>query len=124
MAIGAGFGARLAQRRTALGLSQQEVADRMRDAGSGVSHQTVWKWESGETVPRRSRLPALAAALVLAQETVLAWWLGADVDDVPAPAGSPWEGLFDELSPDARAAIEHIVALDRTARAALAEDAD
>lgn len=113
------FAQMIARRRQALGLSQQEVADRMREHGVGVSHQTIWKWENGATSPRQDRLDALAAALVLASETITAWWLGTDASAGPRRGvGSPWEGLFDELSDGARAAIEHIVALDRAARAA------
>ena len=120
------FASRIAHRRTALGLTQQEVADRMAAAGTSVSHQTIWKWEAGETTPRRTRLPALAAALVLAEETLLAWWLGTDVGGLRTTgrAPSPWEGLFDELSDDARAAIEHVIALDRAARRGGGPDGD
>ncbi|HEX2039520.1 MAG TPA: helix-turn-helix transcriptional regulator [Acidimicrobiales bacterium] len=64
MAIGAGtvsgFGELLRRRREARGLEQAELARLL-----GVTQQTVSKWETGVTVPRPSRVAALARALGL-----------------------------------------------------------
>jgi transcriptional regulator with XRE-family HTH domain len=55
-----GFGELLRHRREAQGLEQAELA-RLLD----VTQQTVSKWETGVTVPRPSRVAALARALEL-----------------------------------------------------------
>lgn len=52
------IGARLAHARTAAGLSQREMADRV-----GVKESTIEKWESGVTSPRGHRLSKLAGML-------------------------------------------------------------
>jgi transcriptional regulator with XRE-family HTH domain len=55
-----GFGELLRSRREAQGLEQVELARRL-----GVTQQTVSKWETGVTVPRSTRVAAIARALGL-----------------------------------------------------------
>jgi len=52
------IGARLAKARTAAGLSQRGMADRI-----GVKESTIARWESGETSPRGHRVSKLAGML-------------------------------------------------------------
>lgn len=49
---------RIKEARTAAGLSQKDLADRL-----GVTQSTVALWETGKTAPRRALMPKLAAAL-------------------------------------------------------------
>lgn len=52
------FAETLRLRREDLGLSQAEVADRL-----GVGQQAVSQWESGQSLPRPSRIAQLAVVL-------------------------------------------------------------
>lgn len=73
---------RLKEARRVLGLSQQDLADRL-----GVTQSSVAFWESGKTAPRRSVMPKLAAAL-----KVTAAYLdhgGASYQASPIPAAAP-----------------------------------
>ena len=46
---------RLRALRISAGLKQKDVADRL-----GISQVSVWQWESGVTLPRADKLPAIA----------------------------------------------------------------
>ncbi|EFT8655604.1 helix-turn-helix domain-containing protein [Salmonella enterica] len=67
---------RLAMRRKALGLTQQQVADAV--GRSGVS---VYKWESGQNEPKGQNLIALARVL----KCSATWLLFGDEDQSPLP---------------------------------------
>lgn len=76
-----GFGELLRSRREARRLEQVELARLL-----GVTQQTVSKWETGVTVPRPSRVAALARALEL--DAGLLHAAAADDDgDVGSPIG-------------------------------------
>lgn len=51
--------------REALGISQQELADRL-----DVSHVTVWRWENGKAEPRRHHKTALARELATTEQVL------------------------------------------------------
>jgi len=59
------FGARLRAFREAAGLTQQELADRVR-----CSRKQVGRWEAGETLPQRARLAHLEPPLGLVPGTL------------------------------------------------------
>lgn len=52
------IGARLAEARSAAGLSRRAIADRI-----GVKESTIAKWEAGDTSPRGHRVSKLAGIL-------------------------------------------------------------
>ena len=67
-------------RRKALGLSQEELAQRM-----GVSRQSVTKWETGLSAPDLDRLVELADTLGVSLDYLLRDQ--AEMSDVPAEPG-------------------------------------
>ena len=72
-------------RRLALGLSHDALAKRIAqiDGQPQVAWQTVQQWEF-KTAPKRTRLPAVAAAL----ETTVAHLLAGTVDDTTKPGAA------------------------------------
>ena len=60
------IGGFIAQKRKALGLTQQKLADSLH-----VSFQAVSKWENGTALPDVAMLPALAAALETTVDALL-----------------------------------------------------
>lgn len=58
---------RLLRLRKERGLSRAALSDR-----TGFSRPSIWAWESGKTVPRRSNLPVLAEALGISERELLA----------------------------------------------------
>ncbi len=58
---------RLLRLRKERGLSRAALSDR-----TGFSRPSIWAWESGKTVPRRSNLPALAEALGISEHELIA----------------------------------------------------
>jgi DNA-binding XRE family transcriptional regulator len=54
------LGALIRERRTSLGLSQEQLAERV-----GVTRQSVQQWESGQTGPKRKLIEKVAWALEL-----------------------------------------------------------
>ncbi|MBX7266630.1 helix-turn-helix transcriptional regulator [Micromonospora sp. Llam7] len=94
---------RFAQRRKAVGFSQEGLAERL-----GIDRSTVARWESGETEPLPWLRPKLARVLQVAIE---------QLDELLAEAGEP-EALADErLS----YALEHPRSADLVAVARLRE---
>lgn len=91
------FGARVAQRRNELGLSQKDLAK-----AAGMGQQNISAIENGTTV-RPGRLRELAAALNVNE----AWLLGEELDPSPPPAerqATPSKAaaafaLFEQLPP-------------------------
>ncbi|GLZ57770.1 helix-turn-helix transcriptional regulator [Micromonospora sp. NBRC 107095] len=69
---------RLAQRRKAIGLSQERLAEKL-----GVDRSTVVRWERAETDPQPWHRPRLAATLGVSVEELAA--LLADVGQPPSP---------------------------------------
>ena len=61
------FASRLAELRTAKGLSLQDLADRLE-----VSRQAVWYWESGQRLPRAELFQKLAQVLGTSEQELLA----------------------------------------------------
>lgn len=61
------FASRLAELRTARGLSLQDIADRLE-----VSRQAVWYWESGQRLPRAEIFQKLAQILGTSEQQLLA----------------------------------------------------
>jgi transcriptional regulator with XRE-family HTH domain len=51
-------GDEIIQRRTALGLSRQKLAD-----AAGISHATIWRWETGKVMPHSVGLRVLEQTL-------------------------------------------------------------
>lgn len=58
---------RLLRLRKERGLSRAALSDL-----TGFSRPSIWAWESGKTVPRRSNLPALAEAFGISEQELLA----------------------------------------------------
>jgi len=91
---------RLLRLRKERGLSRAALSVR-----TGFSRPSIWAWESGKTVPRRSNLPALAEALGISEQELLA-------GDTPArthAAGSP--GTAEEVRALVESSKEEIAAL-------------
>jgi transcriptional regulator with XRE-family HTH domain len=66
------FAELLRKARAALGIKQEEIAERLADLGHPVGQTTVSAWECGPTVPRdNDRLGAIAAAYELDPEVVM-----------------------------------------------------
>ena len=76
------LGQRIRERREALGLSQEQVAEKM-----GVSRQAVGKWESDDARPSTDNLLRLAALLVVEVQELAS-------GETPAPPQRkfPWRG--------------------------------
>lgn len=82
----------LAERRRALGLTQEQLAEQL-----GVERSTVVRWEAGQTVPRPGMHRELARVLqlpVLEVANVLNW-AGRTGQPAPAPATCPADELND-----------------------------
>ena len=62
------FGQNLLNRRKALGLTQEQLAAKLK-----VSFQAVSKWERGETLPDIKLLPALASQLGISADSLLGY---------------------------------------------------
>ena len=62
------IGAFIAERRKAIGLTQQMLADRL-----GLTNKAVSKWETGDGLPDITVLPALAENLGVTVDELLAW---------------------------------------------------
>ena len=97
MTDGAPIGIRIARRRQALGMRQEDLARKL-----GVSKSSVANWESGKHFPKRKQG---------AVEQVL----GISLDDTPEPESEPaWltdlrRRIYDELPPDRAAKVEAAV---------------
>lgn len=97
MADGAPIGVRIARRRQALGMRQEDLARKL-----GVSKSSVANWESGKHFPKR-KLGAVEAVL----------GISLDGEPEPEPDILP-EGLRDEIregasTPERAAYIETLV---------------
>jgi transcriptional regulator with XRE-family HTH domain len=79
MTAGEGLGARLNRLRREAGLTLADVA-----ATLGVSKPTVWAWEKGKARPLPERLDAIAAALGVAPDLLLAAPPAREIDAVIA----------------------------------------
>lgn len=66
------IGSRLQQVREDLGLNQSQLISRLKSAGLGWSQATISKVEAGARPVRVAELPALAAALSVSQQDLLA----------------------------------------------------
>lgn len=71
---------RLAQRRKAVGLSQEELATRV-----GAARSTVFRWEAGDTEPEPWRRPKLAKVLRISVEQLDQLLATREPDTRPAP---------------------------------------
>jgi len=89
---------RLLRLRKERGLSRAALSDR-----TGFSRPSIWAWESGKTVPRRSNLPALAEAFGISEHELLAGGPSAAHAD-PAASAQQMHALV-------RASREEIAAL-------------
>ncbi|MDR0883683.1 MAG: helix-turn-helix domain-containing protein [Oscillospiraceae bacterium] len=78
------LGARLAALRTAQGLSQQQVADRLL-----ISNKTVSKWENGVTSPDLSCIPTLAELFGVSCDALLRGDPLPNESSAPAPQVAP-----------------------------------
>ncbi len=78
------LGERIKDRRTALGLSQEYVADQL-----GISRQAVAKWETGKSRPSAANLVSLAELL----EVSLSQLTGAEAEE---PSPEPRQSLPEE----------------------------
>lgn len=79
-----GLSGRIRRARLELGLSQQELADRVR-----VSQPTIVHWEQGTHVPRHLALTRLADALSVSRT----WLVGEAVPAMPRHGGGAPRGL-------------------------------
>jgi transcriptional regulator with XRE-family HTH domain len=70
-------GRKIAERRKALGLTQEEFGRRL-----NVTHQAVSKWEQGVSLPDTALLPALSAVLQLPIDEIL----GAERQAIQSPS--------------------------------------
>ena len=65
------IGQRIAQKRKELGLSQEDLGERL-----GVSRQAIYKWESDQTLPEVEKLVRLSKLFFV----TVGWLLGAEED--------------------------------------------
>ena len=79
------IGERIAHARGWLGISQEELAERV-----GVSRDTISKWETNVFRPRRSRIGKLEKAL------------GVDLRDRPPPVSDRVQAMIDGLTSEQR----------------------
>lgn len=70
------IGQRIAQRRKALGLSQEQLGAQL-----GVSRQAIYKWESDAALPEIEKLVTLSRRFSVS----VGWLLGEETD---APEGA------------------------------------
>lgn len=114
---------RLAQRRRAVGLSQEGLAEKL-----GIERTTVARWERGETEPQPWWRPKLAEALQLPVEDVdeLLADTPESVDGEPerTPAASLVDGFADDHLEELRMRLLNAAAVDGTTIALLATQAD
>ena len=97
------FGERLALCRRELGLSQKELAERLRALGCPVSNQAVSKWETDVTLPNARQFLALCDAL--------------EVEDIRGEFSEGADGVFAGLNREGRQkALEYIRLLRDSAR--------
>lgn len=89
---------RLLRLRKERGLSRAALSDL-----TGFSRPSIWAWESGKTVPRRSNLPALAEAFGISEHELIAGGPSAAQAD-PAASAQQMHALV-------RASREEIAAL-------------
>lgn len=73
---------RLAERRKAVGLSQESLAERI-----GVDRSTVVRWERGDTRPHPWHRPRLARALAVSIEELAGLLVGSGTGAAPAEPG-------------------------------------
>src|SRR4051794_37826999 len=94
----------LAQRRRAMGLSQEQLAERL-----GVDRSTVVRWERADPAPRPGQRPRLAEVLQLTVEEI-----GPLLTVVDAPATEPADPRRDKAGDrPATAPPEDVVAVLR-----------
>lgn len=80
------LGAAIRRQRKKLGLSQEEVADRMRERGSpGTTGQSVSRWERGANLASDRNLELIAEALEISLPDLMAGL------EVPRRTGRPGE---------------------------------
>ncbi len=104
------FGEILAKHRRELGLSQAELASRLREAGFSVTNQALSKWENGATLPNARQFLALCQAL--------------EIEDIRGVFTDGSGGLLDGLNREGRRrAMEYIQLLRESGRYALREEA-
>lgn len=65
------IGTQVKKRRQVLGLTMQDVVDRLRDSGTRLSKTAISKYESGKSVPKATTLRALARALECSTDYLL-----------------------------------------------------
>lgn len=99
------IGQRIAQKRKELGLSQEDLGERL-----GVSRQAIYKWESDSALPEVEKLVRLSQLF----SVTVGWILGAEED--PSPDGGR------ELTPGQLQMVEditgrYIAAMPRPAEA-------
>ena len=98
------IGQSIAADRARLGLSQQELADRL-----GVSQQAVAKWEAGRAAPRGKRLSQLVSVMGKTSQTA-----GNAAGNLRAQSTR-----LDTMSPEQTAALQALAdAAQQLARAA------
>lgn len=99
--VGEYFPINLRKIREERGLSQAELAQRMKDLGHSYTQATIWKLEQGHREPKLSEVVALGAALDL--------WIWSELADKPATfdvatALDRWRRRAYELAEQTRAA--------------------
>lgn len=96
-------GARIAQKRKALGLSQEALGDQL-----GVSRQAIYKWESDSALPEIDKLIALSRLFGVS----VGWLLGVEApppEDAGDTQGTAPEAADGELTPAQLKMVEEIV---------------
>lgn len=97
------IGDTLNTRRRELGISQAELASRLRNDGIEVTNQAISKWETGSTLPNARQFLALCRAL--------------EIDDIGGAFGSASGGLLAGLNASGRRrALEYIDLLRESGR--------
>lgn len=97
-------GARIAQKRKALGLSQEALGDQL-----GVSRQAIYKWESDSALPEIDKLIALSRLFGVS----VGWLLGVEApppEDAGDTQGAAPEAADGELTQAQLNMVEEIVA--------------
>lgn len=84
--------------RKSAGLSQEELAHK-----TGVSRQTISKWESGTMVPESSNLRSLCLLFDVSADYLL---FGKEADPVKEPAEEPVKAVAEQTDKERRSAQE------------------